>query len=237
MIKKIDILGIKLDNYTVREAILRVETFFGNQTLNTIENISMQMLIESESDPVVREVISSLDLAVIGEKEIMRAAGVQMMQRLKETDEHDFSCELFKRAERNHMSVFLLGKTEEKLLETREELLEGFPKLVIAGEYAVENCVGNWEKIINDMNATTPDIILSVLPTPMQEHFFMDHRDKMNANLWYGIGESGICKKKQGVSVFFRNLMHRGRLKNSIEKYQDREIEEAAKPKEEDEAR
>ena len=71
MIKKIDILGIQLDNYTVREAIMRVEAWYDNNMLNVIEMVSMQMLTESESDPVLKEVISSLDLAVIGEKGIL----------------------------------------------------------------------------------------------------------------------------------------------------------------------
>ena len=74
MIKKIDILGIQLDNYTVREAIMRVEAWYDNNMLNVIEMVSMQMLTESESDPVLKEVISSLDLAVIGEKGILQAA-------------------------------------------------------------------------------------------------------------------------------------------------------------------
>lgn len=74
MIKKIDILGIQLDNYTVREAIMRVEAWYDNNVLNVIEMVSMQMLTESETDPVLKEVISSLDLAVIGEKGILQAA-------------------------------------------------------------------------------------------------------------------------------------------------------------------
>lgn len=82
MIKKIDILGIQLDNYTVREAIMRVEAWYDNNMLNVIEMVSMQMLTESESDPVLKEVISSLDLAVIGEKGILQAAGVDTMQRM-----------------------------------------------------------------------------------------------------------------------------------------------------------
>ena len=68
MIKKIDILGIQLDNYTVREAIMRVEAWYDNNMLNVIEMVSMQMLTESESDPVLKEVISSLDLAVVAVK-------------------------------------------------------------------------------------------------------------------------------------------------------------------------
>ena len=76
MIKKIDIMGIGLDNYTVRESMRQVENYLSNDVLNTIENISMQMLIASETDPVVHNVISELDLSVIGEKEILKAAAV-----------------------------------------------------------------------------------------------------------------------------------------------------------------
>lgn len=236
MIKKIDILGIRLDNYTVREAIMQVEAYLSNDALNTIESISMQMLIESESDPVVREVISSLDLAVIGEKEIIQAAGVETMQRLQETEENDFSFEFFKRVERNKKTLYLLGETESKIGNIKGQLESAFPKLVIVGEYAVENCVGNLEAVINDMNATTPDIIVSVLPTPMQEHFFLEHRDKMNASIWYGIGEAGIQRKRYGVGRFFRNLIHLGKLKNSINKYKDSEFaRKEAEPEKEDE--
>lgn len=212
-------LGIQLDNYTVREAIMQVESYLSNNMLNTIESISMRMLIESESDPVVKDVISSLDLAVIGEKEIIQASGDATMQRVKETEANDFAFEFFKRVERNKKSVFLLGDTEEKIADACRELLEEYPKLIIDGEYAVENCVGDLDAVINELNATTPDIIVSILPTPMQEHFFMEHKDKMNASIWYGMGELGLGGKKHSIGSFFKSMMHRGRLKNSIDKY------------------
>ena len=219
MIKKIDILGIQLDNYTVRESIMRVESWLDGSVIKTIEGISMQMLVDSENDPVLKEVLSSLDLAVIGEKEILQAAGIETMQRLKETEGNDFSAEFFKRVERNRKSVFLLGEQQEKIDETKEILLREYPRLIFAGEYAIESCVGDLDAVINDMNATTPDVIVSILPAPEQEHFFWDHRDKMNASIWYGIGGLGIPGKRHGVKYFFRSIIHRGRLKSSIEKY------------------
>lgn len=51
MIKKIDIMGIGLDNYTVRESMRQVENYLSNDVLNTIENISMQMLIGVRDGP------------------------------------------------------------------------------------------------------------------------------------------------------------------------------------------
>lgn len=221
MIKKIDILGMELDNYTVREAIRYVETYLSNNVLNTIENVTMKTLIASETDSVIREALSQMDLTIISEKEIMQAAGVTTMQRLQETMANDFGYEFFRRIERNKKSVFLLGETEEKLTFARNQLQEEFPKLVFAGEYAIENCVGDLEAVINDMNVTTPDVILSVLPTPMQEHFLMEHKDKMNANIWYGMGEQGLQRKQRGIGHLFGKKMRMERLKNSINKYKE----------------
>lgn len=231
MIKKIDIMGMWLDNYTVREAISKVETYLSDNVMNTIESISMQMLLEAENDPTVQEVIDSLDLSIIGEKEILQAAGVATMQRVRETEENDFSFEFFKRIERNKKGIFLLGETSEKLSRVREELQREFPKLEFVGEYAVENCIGNLEAVINDMNAMTPDVIVSILPTPMQEHFFLEHKDKMNANIWYGTGGLEICGKRHGLKNFLCSMMHSVRLKNTMNKYKDREeiLEEESK--------
>ncbi len=219
MIKKVDILGVELDNYTVREAIRQVEGYLSNNVLNTIEHISMQMLTTAEGDQVSKDAMNALSLAIIGEKEILQAAGLATMQRIRETEENDFYFEFFKRLERNKKSIFLLGEATQKVEEMKKELLTSFPKLVFAGDYAVENCVGNLEAIINDMNAGTPDVIVSILPSPLQEHFLWEHRDKISANIWYGIGGLPIKKKRQGILGHLRSLIHLGKLKNSISKY------------------
>lgn len=78
MIKKVDILGIQLDNYTVREAIMCVERYLSNNVLNTIESISLQMLIDSETNPVLKEVMSSLDLAIMERKRLFRQRGLNL---------------------------------------------------------------------------------------------------------------------------------------------------------------
>ncbi len=221
MTKKIDILGIRLDNYTVREAVRQVDGYLNDHVMNTIENISMQMLIESESDPVLKEVMSALDLAVIGEKEILQAAGIGTMQRIKETEENDFSFEFFRKAERSKKSLFFLGETDEKLNVAREMLLQTFPRLSVAGWYALEHCKGDYETAINEMNATTPDIIVSLLPSPMQEHFFWEHKGKINTGIWYGTGGAGFGRRRSGVRNFFRNVMHLGKLKSSMVRYRE----------------
>ncbi len=219
MIKKIDIMGILLDDYTVREALHQIESFSDDNVLRSIESISMQMLMEAEQDEELRNAISSLDLAIVGQKEILEVAGVGTMQRIKETEENDFFYEFLKRLERNHKRLFLLGETEEKNNRIKEKLIEQYPQLSIVGEYALENCIGDQAAVINEMNAATPDLVLSALPSPTQEHFFWEHKDKINARIWYGVGDVEI-DGRTGVKKMVTSLLHRGRLKSSIEKYE-----------------
>lgn len=224
MIKKIDIMGILLDDYTVREALHQIESFSDDNVLRSIESISMQMLMEAEKDEELRNAISSLDLAIVGQKEILEVAGVGTMQRIKETEENDFFYEFLKRLERNHKRLFLLGETEEKNNRIREKLIEQYPQLSIVGEYALENCIGDQAAVINEMNAATPDLVLSALPSPTQEHFFWEHKDKINARIWYGVGDVEI-DGRTGVKKMVTSLLHRGRLKSSIEKYEKKKEE------------
>ena len=224
MIKKIDIMGILLDDYTVREALHQIESLSDDNVLRSIESISMQMLMEAEQDEELRNAISSLDLAIVGQKEILEVAGAGTMQRIKETEENDFFYEFLKRLERNHKRLFLLGETKEKNSRIKEKLIEQYPQLSIAGEYALENCIGDQAAVINEMNAATPDLVLSVLPSPTQEHFFWEHKDKINARIWYGVGDVEI-DGRTGVKKMVTSLLHRGRLKSSIEIYEKKKEE------------
>lgn len=221
MIKRIEVLGIELDNYTVREAIRQVEVFLEDQMLNTIECVTMQMLMDARTDSVLKETLSALSLTVVGEKQILQAMGIHDAQRLREVKDNDFLSEFFKRLERNKKRIFLLGQTSQQLTECREIITRKFPKLLFAGEYAVEHCGGDAETVINDLNVTTPDVVLSVLPSPYQEHFLAEHKDKINANVWCGLGAKEIGNAKTGVRAFFHGKMQISRFKNTINQYEE----------------
>ena len=67
MIKKIDIAGIQVDNYTVRESIMLVEKNISRQIFTTLEEVNMQMLLLAETDERMRESLEKLDYSVIAE--------------------------------------------------------------------------------------------------------------------------------------------------------------------------
>lgn len=220
MIKRVEVMGIELDNYTVQEAIRQVETYLDSQVLNTVECISMQMLIDAQKDDVLKEMLGALSLTVIGEKQILQAMGVTDILRMREIRENNFLFEFLKRLERNKKSIFLLGQTVDTIEDRKTDLLQEFPKLVFVGEYAIDLCGGDAETIINEINAATPEIIISVISSPLQEHFLWQHKDKISANIWYGLGDFEIRRPKWGMKAFIQKKMQLKQLKNSMNDYE-----------------
>ncbi len=226
MVKRIDILGISLDNYTVREAILRMEVCWNNTIMSTVETISMDTLVKARSDELVKSCIENLDLAIICDKEILKAAGIVSSQRTKETVENEFQKEFLRRAARNKRTIYLLGESDEQVRSLQEFLHEGYERIKVAGAYAVSDCGGDYDTVINEINIATPDVILSVLPTPEQEYFLKEHKEKLNAKVWYGLGRDYAGRQgKSEVVGMARKLIQKGILHTLLLRYKKSDSE------------
>lgn len=222
--KKIEMMGICLDNYTVRESLMRLDTYLGNTVLNIIETVTMKQLILSGEMPVIKDCFNQADLCVIGECEILSETGNDTTQRMREVRDWDFLHELLKRMAHSKRKVFLLAMTEEELMQMKELFWEKLPQFEPIGSYAVEDCPGDMDTIVNEINGATPDIVISALDSPMEEEFIMSHKDKIGTSVWYGIGIS--CFQKQGripVGHTLKKLAQRGRLRHSVSKYRQNE--------------
>ncbi len=220
MVKKIDILGMEIDNYTVREAMVQVEGYLNSTGMSTIGTISMRLLDMAREDAQIKECIRMLDLAVIGEKEILVAAGFRSNQRMKEIVEHEFFKEFMKRIVRNHKRVFLLGETAEAVDRLELYLRGEYEKLHIEGRCALEDKSEDIPGIVNEINGLSSDVILSVLPPPVAEQFLMENKGRLDVKVWYGVGadyetHSGIKK----ISRLAERMIHKKKLQSQLQKY------------------
>lgn len=220
MIKKIDILGLQVDNYTVRESIMQLDTYMSNAELNIIETVTMKQLLMSLENPFIKECLLEVDLTIIGEREILSDLDNTSVQRLREIRDNDFMYELLKRAVRNQKKIFLIALSDAEILHMHEFFLTNWPKLRIEGSYALEECTGDMDTVVNEINAATPDIVLSSIEMPFEEEFILQHKDKISASVWYGVGR--YYDKKPGsihlVDAVARAAM-RGRLHHAAAKY------------------
>ena len=73
---ELEILGVKLKHYRVDAAMEIVEEYLSNDKLNTIGIVTMQMLMQASKETTWKQYIEDLDLTVIGETEVLEAAGI-----------------------------------------------------------------------------------------------------------------------------------------------------------------
>ena len=220
MLKKIDILGIEVDNYTVREAMMQVENYLDNTVMNTIETIDMKMLELAGRDETVRACMEQLDLAVIGEKEILIAADVHSSQRISETINHDFFREFIKRIIRNHKRVFLLAETIAQEEQLEHFLVGKYEQIEVAGHCAIEEKSNDFESVVNEINSASADVIFSILPSPLQEQFLTENKSKLDAKRWYGLSSDYAPRSRiSRISQIAGRLIHKKKLQSKLHKY------------------
>ena len=225
MIKTIDFAGIVLDNYSVRETIMNVEKNMSDHGFHTIEEVNMDTLMQAETDEVIKDALQMAEHTVIAEAGILDAVGAGSYQRRHEIEHHDFFYELMKRIERNHKTLFVIGDSMERVEQMCERIADRYPKCEIVGMEALDECSGATDAVVNEINALAPDVILSIIPSPQQEHFLMENREKMSAELWYGLGKIALGKPGSRLALKIRKLIRTHKLEKQLIRHSDEQEE------------
>lgn len=225
MIKTIDFAGIVLDNYSVHETIMNVEKNMSDHGFHTIEEVNMDTLMQAETDEVIKDALQMAEHTVIAEAGILDAVGAGSYQRRHEIEHHDFFYELMKRIERNHKTLFVIGDSMERVEQMCERIADRYPKCEIVGMEALDECSGATDAVVNEINALAPDVILSIIPSPQQEHFLMENREKMSTELWYGLGKIELGKPGNRLALKIRKLVRTHKLEKQLIRHSDEQEE------------
>lgn len=186
--KRINILGVEIDNYSVREAMLLIDEYLNNDWMNVIEVISIDILVKASEDLKFKEYVEQSDMCVIGDKTILEVSEEVDPQRIREIEEGLLTIQILKYAHRNRKSVFILCEDEDTGEELYKYLEKEYEDLEIIGKYAVKDNPEDDDSMINEINSVAPDIILSLLKSPFQEKFASKNKNKISAKLWFGLG-------------------------------------------------
>ena len=188
MADSIEVMGVVLDCLTAKEAMLRAMQFMENDLVDTIEILSMKDLMNGREDTEWQDLVNECGLVMPGEAEILKAADAGGGNVERETGNHIFIKLFLKYLQKNQKKIFLLAETEEDLLDTTEALRRYNRGIRLTGSGVVKPGDNRDESVVNEINGTETDCILSVLPPPYQEQFISRNRALLNAKVWLGCG-------------------------------------------------
>lgn len=177
--------------------------------MDTVTTVTTFLLRAGETNEIVRRCLEKASLTIIGEEEILHAAGIDTAERKNEVRTHLFFQEFMKRIERNHKTVFLLTDEAERMDLLTDWLTEHHEnKLSIVGKQTMETAATDWDRVVNEINAASPDVVLSLIRSPVQEEFLAKNRRRLNVRIWYGIAGKDLTDAE--------NYGLKGRLRRRI---------------------
>jgi N-acetylglucosaminyldiphosphoundecaprenol N-acetyl-beta-D-mannosaminyltransferase len=192
--KKVDILGIKVNCVGMAETIATVEKFISERTPHMVITPNVDHLVKTRGDKEFKRIYAQADLAVPDGVPLLWAArflGTPLVERVNGTDLFEALCE---RAAECGYRVFFLGAAPGVAALAARKLAERHRHLKVVGTYSppfdffnsfVEN-----QKIEAMIRAAQPDILFVGLGAPKQEKWIYRHMRKLQVPVSIGIGAS-----------------------------------------------
>lgn len=161
--QKINLLGMTLTDYSLREAIGITDRFLGSGSLNTVLFISAKILVGAGVLAEQQEWIRDADLIIWSDAEIAKQAGIKAKERIHEVENQEYLKEALKRLGRGKKAVYLLAESEEDLDKLEFDLRLLREDLNIAGSGIISGIPEEWENEANRINVIAPAAVISWL--------------------------------------------------------------------------
>ena len=221
MNKKAIILNCRVDLLDENEALELSKKSIEEKKNFHIITINPEMIMNAQKNPAFLEIINSSDLNItdgVGVKIALKFQGINQNQ----IRGVDFSRKLIDLASKNNYRVAFLGAKEEVIQKAKENFLKQYPNLNIV--YLRNGYFQDDNEIINNIEASGPQILLVGLGSPKQEEMISKLKDKLHGCVMVGVGGSfdvfsGIVKespeiyRKLGLEWLYRTLKQPERFK------------------------
>ncbi len=213
--QKINILGIGLTDYPLKESLAIVDGYVRSGGLNTILYVTTPVLILAGKDEEEKKCIESVDLTLCGDADILRVARIDSAGRLYEVENRVFLKEFLRRLAGGGKAVYLLDDSQEDLELLRAQLEAYQTGLLVAGSDILAETDEGMEVIINRINDIAPTAIISRISHGRQEKCMERFRELINAEVWLGLskdmalGTGRESWRKRAVDKLYRMIFHR----------------------------
>lgn len=221
---QINILGIDLNNYSLKEALALTESFLQEGLVKTVLYIDAKMIVTAGENENYRDYLSKCDLTIIDDEGIVEALPQTQDLKIEDVEEETYTRILLKKLVYGHKRITLLSDTTENLSGLEDNLLSYRNDLTIVSKIAMDSVEDSVETMVNEINDVIPDVIISRMEAVRQAEIMEKSRKMMNCRLWVGLPERAVLLK--GKTPFYRKLWNKlfsKAFRKEVEKYGTKE--------------
>lgn len=186
MSKRIQVLGMDVDNHAVRETMLLVEEYVNTDGINLMGVISSELLMQAADFPQIRQVFDMMELRVIGDIAILEVQEDIYEQQVEEIQRRELEEVFLNYLIRKRKTVFWMSDSPSDEAALQDYVREHYPRLDIAGSYFGMIDEENLESVVNEINSVAPDVLMIQTGDWRRLGLLMEKKNQLNTRL-------GIC--------------------------------------------
>lgn len=189
--EKANVLGIGIDAVNMEQALERIATDLYERRKGYVCLAGVHGVMEAQRDPALATIYAGAVLAAPDGMPMVWVGHHQGHKTMERVAGPDLMLEVISRKEFSGYSHFLCGGKEGIAQELRDELLDRYPLVKIAGIYTPP--FGSMSSVqemefVDIVNRLQPDIIWVGISTPKQERFMARYLPLLDTTLMFGVG-------------------------------------------------
>lgn len=219
MENKIEVLNIRVDLCTAKEAMRKATEYLNTDLMNVIEFVTPDSIIALDESDELKSQMDQFELVIAGDKSLLEAMGVRNEELAEEIEERLFLRMFFYYLHKNYKRVYLLVEEEKEAENIYEHFSKLYGGIEIVGiaKVAAENRADMM--LVNAINGSEVDCVISTLSTPLQEDFLVKTKQFMNVRLWLGLGKKVMdFEERETAKRKLAKYLMKKILKKEIEK-------------------
>ncbi len=221
--RKIDILGVKVDHVTMAEAKAQALDFLKEEGAHAIFTPNSEIIMAAYENPDFAATLNRADLIVADGIGVVYASRILKDPLPERVAGYDLACRLIEAAKDGNHSLYFFGGKPGVAELAIQNLTAQYPKLNVAGFSDGYFDAEKEQKILADIREKKPDILFVCLGAPKQEQWIDAHKDELPVKLLLGVGGSldvwaGTAARapekyqKAGLEWFYRLMKQPSRI-------------------------
>lgn len=188
MRKTVDILGIPVDSITMKEAVDKIGVFIEEGGIHTIYTPNAEILMAAQRDAGLAHILSGANMLIADGAGVVLASKILRRSVPEKVSGVDLVVEVFRTYAEKGIRCFLFGSKPGIAETAAENIKRDYPGVLIAGCRNGFFTPDQTEEIIEEINASKPDLLLVALGAPKQEKWIYDHMNQLNTKVCMGVG-------------------------------------------------
>lgn len=185
MDKRVDILEYDVRIPTVENLNQMMDAFCHQEQLQSILFLSIDILEEAMDYVDYRESISRFQFVLPGEEAVLFMHPIEQLKEQGMLDSDACLKCILQYLESEKKTIYLVGDKIEKLEYFYVFCQEQYPQLEVVGTFVGDGKMDD-ENLLNDINITCPDVILTAIAPQLQEKWILNNVAKLNGRVCIG---------------------------------------------------